>query len=160
MNPSTTPSVTPKNLAPTSNVVLKRALIYGAFLTAIIAVVGAVAGGVVDGGRGVLSALVGTLMALVFMGITAGSILFANRFAGTNFFVAAFFGIIMGGWLIKFVIFLVLVVTLRDASWINPIVLLLSIIAGVLGSLVVDVLVVMKSRIPYVSDVQLPRSHQ
>ena len=45
---------------------------------------------------------------------------------------------------------------LKDQSWINPVVLFLSLIAGVIGSLVVDVMVMLKSRMPYVSDVTLP----
>jgi len=71
-------------------------------------------------------------------------------------FVGAFFGIVLGGWLLKFIVFLVVVIVLKDQSWINPVVLFLSLIAGVIGSLVVDVMVMLKSRMPYVSDVVLP----
>jgi len=141
---------------PTSIPILRRILVYGAFLALGIAVVGAVVGGLVEGSIGVVSALVGTAMAVVFMGITAGSILLANRFAGREAAIGAFFGIVMGGWLLKFVVFLVLIVLLHDQPWISPIVLFLSIVAGVIGSLVVDAVVVMKSRMSYVSDVTLP----
>ena len=148
----------PRPPQPTSVPVLRRILVYGAVLAGAIAVVGAVVGGLVAGGSGVVSALIGTLMAVVFMGITAGSILLANRFAGTSAAIGAFFGIVMGGWLVKFVVFLVLMVLLKDQPWIQPVVLFLSIIAGVIGSLLVDVIVLMKSRVPYVSDVTLPAS--
>ncbi|TFC90916.1 MULTISPECIES: hypothetical protein [Cryobacterium] len=151
-------SALPRPPQPTSVPVLRRILLYGAVLAGAIAVVGAVIGGVVAGGSGVVSALIGTLMAVVFMGITAGSILVANRFAGTSAAIGAFFGIVMGGWLVKFVVFLVLMVLLKDQSWIQPVVLFLSIIAGVIGSLLVDVFVLMRSRVPYVSDVTLPPS--
>ena len=67
-----------------------------------------------------MSALVGTLMAVVFMGITAASILLANRFASSDVFVGVFFGIVLGGWLLKFVVFIVLVVVLRDAAVAEP----------------------------------------
>ena len=143
---------------PTSVPVLRRILVYGSFLAGGIALVGAIVGGLVAGGSGVVSALIGTLMAVVFMGITAGSILLANRFAGTSAAIGAFFGIVMGGWLVKFVVFLVLMVLLKDQPWIQPVVLFLSIIAGVVGSLLVDVFVLMKSRMPYVSDITLPAS--
>jgi hypothetical protein len=103
-----------------------------------------------------VSALLGTLIAVVFMGITGASILLANRFAGSDVFVGAFFGIVLGGWLLKFILFIVLVVALRGAEWLDPMVLFLAIVAGVIGSLVVDVLVVAKSRLPYASDTQLP----
>ncbi|TFB48688.1 hypothetical protein [Cryobacterium tagatosivorans] len=151
-------STTPQPNQPTSVPVLRRILVYGAFLALGIMVVGAIVGGLVAGVSGVVSALVGTLMAVVFMGITAGSILLANRFAGTEAAIGAFFGIVMGGWLLKFVVFLALMFLLRGQPWIQPVVLLLSIIAGVVGSLVVDVVVVMKSRMPYASDVTLPKA--
>ena len=142
---------------PTSNPVLGRALLWGGALAAIIAVVGGVLGFVFAGTEGLVSALLGTLMAVVFMGITGASILLANRFAGSDVFVGAFFGIVLGGWLLKFILFIVLVVVLRDAAWLNPTVLFLSIVAGVLASLLVDVLVVARSRMPYASDVELPK---
>jgi hypothetical protein len=142
---------------PTSNPVLRRALAWGGLLAAVILVVSAVLGLVFAGVPGLLGALIGTLMAVVFMGITAASILLANRFAGSDLFVGAFFGIVLGGWLLKFIVFIVLVVLLRDASWLDTTVLFLSLVAGVIASLVVDVLVVAKSRLPYVSDVELPK---
>jgi hypothetical protein len=147
----------PGDRTPTSNPVLRRALVWGGLLAAVIAVVGGVIGFAVAGTEGLLSALLGTLIAVVFMGITAASILLANRFAGSDLFVGAFFGIVLGGWLLKFIVFIVLVVLLRDASWLDTTVLFLSLVAGVIASLVVDVLVVAKSRLPYVSDVELPK---
>lgn len=141
---------------PTSNPVLKRALIWGGVLAGVILVVAGVLGLVFAGVEGLVSAIVGTVMAVVFMAITAASILLANRFAGSDVFVGAFFGIVLGGWLLKFILFIVLVLVLRDAPWLNGTVLFLSIVAGVLASLVVDVLVVARSRLPYASDVPLP----
>jgi hypothetical protein len=137
--------------------VFRRILLYGSVLALLIAVVGGVIGYLTFGGVGVASALVGTAMAVVFMGITVASILLALRLAGEPPSLGVFFGIVMGGWLLKFVVFLVLVFALKDQPWINPVVLFLSIVAGVLGSLVVDLVVVAKSRMPYVSDAPLPR---
>lgn len=150
---STTPPASPQ---PTSIPVLRRILIYGGYVALFIGVVGSVIGYLVDGSTGVLSALIGTIMSVAFMGITAGSILLANRVAGSEAAIAGFFGIIMGGWLLKFVVFLVLLMVLQDRDWIAPMVLFFCIVAGVLGSLVVDAVVVMKSRMPYTSDVTLP----
>jgi hypothetical protein len=146
----------PAATQPTSIPVLRRILIYGGYVALAIAVVGSIVGYLVDGGTGVLSALIGTIMSVAFMGITAGSILLANRVAGNESAIAGFFGIIMGGWLLKFVVFLVLLMVLQDREWIAPMVLFFCIVAGVVGSLVVDAVVVMKSRMPYVSDVTLP----
>ena len=150
-------SVTPPtSTQPTSIPVLRRILIYGGYVALAIAVVGSVVGYLVAGGTGVLSALIGTIMSVAFMGITAGSILLANRVAGSESAIGGFFGIIMGGWLLKFVVFLVLLMVLQNRDWISPMVLFFCIVAGVLGSLVVDAVVVMKSRMPYASDVTLP----
>ena len=151
-----TSATPPASTQPTSIPVLRRILIYGAWVAIAIAVVGSVIGYLVDGGTGVLSALIGTVMSVAFMGITAGSILLANRVAGNESAIGGFFGIIMGGWLLKFVVFLVLLVVLQDREWIQPMVLFFCIVAGVVGSLVVDAVVVMTSRMSYVSDVRLP----
>ncbi len=150
------PANRPTPQQPTSTPVLKNALKYGLILAAAIAVVGMVLGGIFAGWVGVTSALIGTLIAAVFLGITALSILIANRFIASDLYVGIFFGIVLGGWILKFVVFIVLAIVLRDQPWINPVVLFLSVIAGVIGSLVVDMIVVFRSRIPYVSDVTPP----
>ncbi|MET4639470.1 hypothetical protein [Mycetocola sp. 2940] len=136
--------------------IFRASLKWGGILALAIAVVGGTLGYIFDGNRGLVSALIGTAMSIVFLGITAASILFANRWFGTDLFVPIFFGIVMGGWLLKFVLFLVLAVLLKDQPWINPTVLFLSIIAGVIAALTVDVIIVSKSRMPYASDVSLP----
>jgi len=139
-----------------SNKVFVDALKYGALLALGIALVGGVVGFFLDGSRGVVSALIGTALSAVMLAITAGSILFANRFYGSDLFVGAFFGIVLGGWLLKFVIFLVLVFLLADQPWVNRVIMLVCVIVGVIGSLVVDMVVVARSRVGYVSDAQLP----
>ncbi len=136
--------------------ILKRILLYGGLLAAAIAIVGGMVGLAVAGSEGLTSALIGTAMAFLFLAVTAGSILLANRSTNSDILSPAFFGIVLGGWLLKFVMFLVLVFVLKDQPWIDNTVLFLSIVAGVVGSLVVDVLVVARSRMPYVSDVPLP----
>ena len=136
--------------------IFRASLKWGGILALVIAVIAGGLGYIFDGSRGLTSALIGTAMSIVFLGITAASILFANRWFGTDLFVPIFFGIVMGGWLVKFVLFLVLAVLLKDEPWINPTVLFLSIIAGVIAALTVDVIIVSKSRMPYVSDVTLP----
>jgi len=136
---------------------LRRALALGGALAAAIALVGGIAGYLTVGPRGLVSALVGTAMAFVFLAVTAVSILLAGRTGKSDVLSPSFFGIVLGGWLAKFVVFLVLVFVLKDQPWIDNTVLFLSIVAGVVGSLVVDVLVVGRSRIPVVPDVSMPR---
>lgn len=131
--------------------VLKRALISGAILAGSIAIIGSIIGYLVAGMPGVISAIAGAGIAMVFLGITSLSIIIATRYE-----MVIFFAIVMGAWLLKFVIFLVLIFVLKDQPWINTQVLFLSLVVAVLGTLVVDVVVIAKSRMPYVSDVSLP----
>lgn len=136
--------------------VLARILRHGGILAAVVIVLGAIGGLVADGGRGLVSALIGAVMAFVFAGVTAASIILANRVTNNDFLNPAFFLIVLGGWIAKFAIFIVLVLLLRDQPWINTVVLFITIVVSVIGSLVIDVLVIARSRMPYVSDITLP----
>ena len=78
------PAPAPKPAQPTSNPVFRDVLKYGAILALVIAVAGAILGGIFAGWVGIVSAVIGTLMALVFLSITALSILIANRFIGSR----------------------------------------------------------------------------
>ncbi|MCW4458374.1 hypothetical protein [Microbacterium sp. MPKO10] len=140
----------------TSNPVFRASLVWGAAVTAVIAVVGGIVGLLVDGPRGLISALLGAVVALIFLSVTAVSILLANRKAGSDLFVPIFFAGVMGGWLVKFVVFLVLAWVVKQQEWVNDTIFFLAVIAGVIGSLVVDGIVVAKVRVPHASDVVLP----
>ncbi|WP_036284972.1 hypothetical protein [Microbacterium luticocti] len=139
----------------TSTPVLRATLIWSAVVTAALAVIGAVVGGIVAGPHGVFSALAGIVLAALFLGITGASILIANRWFGDPLYVPIFFGIVLGGWLLKFVVFIVVLLVLRGQPWIQPTVFFVAIVAGVLASLVIDVVVLTRMRIPAVA-VELP----
>ena len=62
----------------------------------------------------------------------------------------------LGTWLLKFVVFLAAVLWLGDQEWLDRLVLFVTIVASVVASLVTDLVVVAKSRMPYVSDITLP----
>jgi len=132
---------------PSSVPILKRSLLFGLLYAVAIAVLGGGIAWLSVGAIGALSVVIGAVMAAVFLGITAASILVALKYD-----IVAFFAIVLGAWLLKFVLFLVLAIALRDQPWINTTSLFLALIAGVIGSLVVDVVVVMKTRMPYISD--------
>jgi len=141
---------------PSSTPVFQSVLRGGLVLAAAIAVVGGVIGFLAAGTPGLISALIGALIGGLFLAVTAASILFANRLSNGDMLHPAYFGIILGAWLLKFVLFLVMVFLLREQPWIDGTVLFLTLVAGVLGTLAIDVIVVARSRIPYVSDVTLP----
>jgi drug/metabolite transporter (DMT)-like permease len=135
----------------TLQTVFSSILRWGTVLAIVIAVLGGALGFWLDGTRGLVSVLIGAGMALFFLATSAGSILIVNRYSGRDYFSLLFFGVVLGGWLVKFVIFIVLVVLLRDQPWINVVALFSSLVAGAVGSVVVDAVVVLRSRIPIIA---------
>jgi hypothetical protein len=139
-----------------STPVLRTALTWGGIVAGVLAVVGALIGFAVGGGEGVASALVGVLVGAFFSAVTAASILIANRWFGDALYVPIFFGIVLGGWLVKLVLFIIALLVLRGQPWIDPMIFFVALVASVLGSLIVDAIVLMRMRIPHASDVTLP----
>ncbi|QBE50370.1 3-oxoacyl-ACP reductase [Leucobacter triazinivorans] len=137
---------------PTSQPVLLRALRWGILATIALVVVFGGIGWLVAEGRGLTGGAMGAAFAGVFLLLTVGSIAFANRFVDSPVYVPVFFGIVMGAWLVKFIGFIVALLILRGQPWLDPRMFFFGLLAGVIVSLVIDVLVVTKSRIPYVSD--------
>ncbi|MBD8022108.1 hypothetical protein [Microbacterium gallinarum] len=139
-----------------STPILRTVLVWGGVVTGALAVLGGLIGFLVAGTNGLWSALVGVLVAAAFLLITVASILIANRWYGDPLYVPLFFGIVLGGWILKFIVFIVLLLVLRGQPWIEPMVFFLAVVVGVLASLMVDVVVLLRMRVPHVSDVTLP----
>lgn len=139
-----------------STPILRRTLIWSAVAAVVLAVVAGVIGFLVGQQEGLISGLLGVLLAALFLAITGASILIANRWYGDPIYVQLFFAIVLGGWLLKLGLFVVAMIVIAGQPWIHPMVFFLSIVAGVLMSLVVDMIVVMKMRLPNVSDIELP----
>ena len=135
--------------------IFTQILKYTGVLALVIAVVGGGLGYFFAGTDGLWSALVGVGLAILFAAITAASMLVAIRFT-----LGAFFGIVMGAWLLKLVIFIVLLVVLRDQPFVNDVVLFLALVVSIIGTLAVDALVVVRGRLAYVSDAALPPAPQ
>ena len=139
-----------------STPILRTVLVWSGSVTAALLVVGGLVGYLVAGTDGLWSALAGVLIAALFLAITAASILIANRWYGDALYVPIFFGIVLGGWILKFVVFLIALFVLRDQPWVVGPVFFLALVTSVLASLVIDVVVLMRMRVPHVSDVELP----
>ncbi len=139
---------------PTSQPVLLRALKWGLVSTLILLLVCGGIGYLIGGLPGMFGGMLGAGIAGVFFGLTIGSIAFANRFIENPNYLVIFFVIVTGGWLLKFVLFIVAVLILRDQAWLNPQILFFSLVAGVLVSLGIDAYVMLKSRIPIIGDVR------
>jgi hypothetical protein len=122
-----------------------KALVQTALLTGLIASLGSLAGFFVESVNGVISALIGAGLAFAFGALTLVSMLIGKRLS-----LAGFFGVVMGGWLVKLIGFALLARSLQGAEFINGPVLFLTLVAAILGSLVIDSIAVLSARIPVV----------
>ncbi len=132
--------------------VMKRVLKFGALLVVAILVLGSLIGYFVAGISGILAALAGSLAALAFTGLTALSVL-----VGSKLSLPGFLGAVLGGWLLKMVLFLIAFTVLNKAQWLTrearPIVFF-TIVVAVIGGLILDTRIVSKARLS--ADVKLP----
>jgi hypothetical protein len=136
--------------------ILTRALRYGGVFAGLVAVVAGLVGVIVAGVPGLIGGLLGAALAAVFLGLTAGSMLIAGSVTKGDGGSPVFFGIVLGVWLLKLIVFVVVAILLRGQPWLDPFVFFLAVIVAVLGSLVLDVVAFLRARVPYVSDVVLP----
>jgi len=121
----------------------KRVLAWGGLLVAGIALLAGAAGWFIVGINGLLSALVGAAIAFGFVSLTAVSIWLGGRLG-----IGAFSGIVLGGWILKVVVFLAVVALLRRADWVDGPLLFLTLVASVIGTLAIDSYVFLKARLP------------
>lgn len=136
--------------------IAKRALLAGVVVTSIIAIIAATAGALISGLAGMLGAFVGAALGFALLGLTPLSIMWGFRLGKGDVLSPGFFSAVLGTWLLKFVVFLAAVFWLGDQEWLDRLVLFITIVASVLASLVTDLVVVARSRMPYVSDITLP----
>jgi len=130
--------------------VLKRALLLGFASSAVIALIGSALGYLLAGQAGLAAGLIGAGLAFGFSGLTALSMLIGHRLP-----LGAFFAVVMGGWLVKIVAFMILVAALQRATWLTgparP-VFFFAVVAAILSNLVVDGLVAFRSRVPSIDE--------
>ncbi|MDR9396918.1 hypothetical protein [Pontimonas sp.] len=137
--------------------VIRKALLWGVVWTTLVTIVASVAGALVADLSGMLGALLGGGIGFAFLAITPLSIVWGLKAGRGNVLEPGFFAVVLGMWLGKFVIFLALVFWLGDLDWAHRETLFLTIVASLLAGLATDVVVVIRSRMPYV-DVPLPNS--
>ncbi|WP_460523292.1 hypothetical protein [Humibacter antri] len=134
---------------------LMLALKYGAIFALAVAVVAGLIGLAVSGVPGLLGGLLGALVAAVYLGLTAITMLVAYRLANGDLTSPIYFGTVMGAWLLKVIVFVVVVLLVGSQKWVDGRVMFFTIIVAVLGSLILDCVAYMRARVPYV-DVELP----
>lgn len=125
--------------------VIGRVLRLGAALVSAIGLVGSLVGYLLTGLPGVYAALIGSGAAFLFTALTALSVLI-----GSKLNLAGFLGAVLGGWLIKMVLFLIGFTLLNKSDWLTrdsrPIVFF-TVVSAVIGGLVIDTLIVSKARL-------------
>jgi hypothetical protein len=135
---------------------MRNVLVWSAIMSGVVLVVTGIIGVVVGGSAGLWSAVLGTVIGFLFPALTAATILFANRFFGTPNYLVIFFGVFMGVFLVKIVAFIVALKIVFGLDWVVSGVLYGALMATAIGSIVVDIAVIAKMRIPAVSDIALP----
>lgn len=123
--------------------VFKRVLALGSISVGAIAVVASILGWLIAGENGLVSALIGAAVCLAFTSLTAISVWFGSRLS-----LGGFFGLVMGGWLLKLVVFFILIAVLRKAEFIDGPVFFFTLVASILAGLAIDSWVFLKARIP------------
>jgi hypothetical protein len=155
MSASTTNGAPGKSDRYTPYGTMTLALRYGAILAVAMLIVGGGIGFLVSGMPGLAGALIGTGLTAVLMGLSAASVLLAVRVTKGDPLNPLFYAVVLGASALKIVAFFVIILALRDAPFIDPRVMYVSVIVAVAGSLVVDALAFARARVPYV-DVELP----
>ena len=132
--------------------VMVRVSWLGGLMVAAIAAVASVVGFFIAGASGILAAWAGSIAAFAFTGLTILSILFGSRMK-----LGGLLAMVLGGWLIKMVLFLVFFSYLNQAPWLvsqaRPVVFF-TVVAAVIGGLILDTWAVNKARLS--PDVKLP----
>jgi len=133
--------------------VLRRSLVWGGIVALVLLIAAGTIGWFVAGAPGVLGAVLAVVIAVVFLGITSASILVGARIAkrgGGD--TTILFAIVGGIWLLKFVLFIVLMILLMGATWLSPLVFGPTLIVAVVAQLVVDVIAMLRTRVPIIDE--------
>lgn len=133
--------------ATSSRELFRKVLIQSSVLTASVAILGAIFGWLFAGEAGLASAFIGAGMTLVFSSLTVLSVWFGGRLS-----LGGFFGVVLGGWVLKLVIFIAIVATLKGSAFISGPVLFFALVASILGTLTLEALAVLRSRIPTIEN--------
>lgn len=132
--------------SPEVHAVFRRALRDGIVLVAGVTVLGVVIGYLVAGLPGVWGALIGAGIAVLFSGATTLSMMRTSNTAPGRMMA-----VVMGTWLGKLVVVIVLLAVLRGMDFYDRYVLAVVVAVAVIGSALLDYRAVAQGRVPYVS---------
>lgn len=130
---------------PTALVIPMRRVLRVGVLTALIALpVSMVLGQVIAGTAGVWGAAIGMGIAVGFFAITV-----AVALGTASMDVTALGAAVLGSWLVKMILLIVVLALLRDADFYSRPVLFAALLIGTIGALVLEAVVVTRTRVPY-----------
>jgi hypothetical protein len=126
----------------TKKQVFSKAFKFNLALGLFIAAIGSALGWMAAESAGVFGALIGAGVTFGFGLLTLLSIQLGSKLP-----LGGFYGLVLGGWLLKVLLFAILIGSLRGAEWLHGPSFFFAIVASVLGSLSIDSWVVLKGRI-------------
>jgi len=135
----------PARRGPTALVTpMRRVLRIGLIASLVALPLAVLIGHLVAGAAGAWGAAIGMGIAVGFFTITVGVALVTAGMDAT-----ALGASVLGSWLIKMVLLLVVLALLRDADFYSRPVLFIALLVGTIGTLVLEALVVTRTQVPY-----------
>ena len=116
-------------------------------LAVLIAAAGSLVGFLIYGLPGVFSALIAAAVSASFGVLTILSIRFGSKLP-----LNGFYALVLGGWLLKLLLFAVLLGSLQGADFISGPMFFFAIVTSVLGGLSIDSYLVLSSKLPAVEN--------
>ena len=123
---------------------MRRVLRIGLIASLVALPIAVLIGYLVAGASGAWGAAIGMGIAVAFFTITVGVALVTAGMDAT-----ALGASVLGSWLVKMVLLLVVLALLRDADFYSRPVLFVSLLVGTIGTLVLEALVVTRTQVPY-----------
>jgi hypothetical protein len=123
---------------------MRRVLRIGLIASLVALPIAVLIGYLVAGASGAWGAAIGMGIAIGFFTITVGIALVTAGMDAT-----ALGASVLGSWLVKMILLLVVLALLRDADFYSRRVLFVSLLVGTIGTLVLEALVVTRTRVPY-----------
>ena len=133
--------------------IMKWTIIAGALIAIVIGTIASFVGGLVAGLPGVWGALIGSVTAFVFFAITAVVMYFTAHSSPATMAAG-----VLGGFLVKIVGFMGVGIALRGRDFYAPWTLFLTLAVAAIASLIADVVIVQRSRLPLVDEPDERRS--
>ncbi|MGO1397686.1 MAG: hypothetical protein ACTHVY_08135 [Brevibacterium yomogidense] len=127
--------------------IMKWTIISGALIAVAIGTIASFVGALLTGLPGVWGALIGAVVAFAFFAITAVVMYFTAESSPTTMAAG-----VLGGFLVKIVGFMGVGIALRGRDFYDPWTLFLTLAVAAIASLIADVVIVQRARLPFVDE--------